>query len=96
MFAPIHSNSVRLDDLIKTDNLSKIMVKEMIDFASRTNSRIRNEKDIAKILELYLKETDTTLKFVPFGSSTYGFGGSKTNFNILVNASKHFPIWYKN
>lgn len=81
-----HSNSVKLGNVIEISQVSQ--VAEMIDIISRTEKRIQYEVEIMKILGYYLKKLDSTLGFIPFGSSTYGFGGSKTNFNILVNAGK--------
>lgn len=82
------SNITKLGDLIKTDKVSKAIAAEMINFVSRTETRIQNEAGILKLLATYLKGMDSKLKCMTFGSSTYGFGGSKTNLNILVNASK--------
>lgn len=56
-----------------------------VDFVSRTVRRISDERDIVRFLTSHLKTHSTTLQTIPFGSSTYGFGGS--DFNILVNTS---------
>ncbi|XP_055323571.1 uncharacterized protein LOC129578676 isoform X2 [Sitodiplosis mosellana] len=87
------SNLTKLEDVIKTDRVSVAVAAEMIDLVSRTKTRTRNEADIIKIIAPYLKNTESTLKLISFGSSTYGFGGRSTNFNILVNAggSKQNP-----
>lgn len=85
----VRSNPVKLEDVVKVDEVSKTIVKEMIDLISRTNRRIQNESSIIKLLTSSLQKLDSTLNFIPFGSSTYGFGSSKTDFNILVNAGKN-------
>lgn len=56
-----------------------------VDFVIRTVRRISDERDIVRFLTSHLKTHSTTLQTIPFGSSTYGFGGS--DFNILVNTS---------
>lgn len=87
----VHPNLLKLENVIKTDDVSveNAIVAEMIDFVSRTDRRVQNEAIILKTLAQHLKGIYSALKFVPFGSSTYGFGGSKTNLNILVNAGNH-------
>lgn len=83
------SNYVKFEDAIKTDKVSEAILEEMIDFISRTETRVQNEKEILQILAPHLKKLDSKLNIIPFGSSMYGFGGSKTNFNILVKSGKH-------
>lgn len=51
----------------------------------RTPQRTAYETKIINNLSHYLKAFDSTLQLKIFGSTTYGFGGSKTNFNILVS-----------
>lgn len=51
----------------------------------RTPQRTAYETKITNNLSHYLKAFDSTLQLKIFGSTTYGFGGSKTNFNILVS-----------
>lgn len=79
---------VQLEDVIQIDKILQLMATEMIDFASRTQTRVQNEAEIMNKIVPYLKEVDNTLKTMKFGSSRYGFGGSKTNLNVLVNAGK--------
>lgn len=73
--------------------LEKAIATEMIDFVSRTQSRIDNEVQILKSLIAYLNAFDSELQLVPFGSSTYGYGGSRTNFNILAYPSEIIIIF---
>lgn len=59
----------------------------------RTAQRTAYETKIINNLTHYLKAFDSTLQLKIFGSTTYGFGGSKLNFNILVNtgnAKNHY------
>ncbi|XP_031626105.1 uncharacterized protein LOC116342572 [Contarinia nasturtii] len=79
--------SVKLENIVKTDAMSEKIVNEILELTSRNEVRLQNETKIIDSLTHYLGAFDSTLKFIPFGSSTFGFGGSKTNFNILVNAS---------
>lgn len=57
----------------------------MIELTTRNEERIRNESQILHNLRQKWKTFDSTLKIMPFGSATYGFGGS-SNLNILVHA----------
>lgn len=54
----------------------------------RTAQRIAYETKIMNSLSHYINAFDSTLRLKIFGSTTYGFGGLDTNFNILVNAGK--------
>lgn len=51
----------------------------------RTAQRTAHETKIINNLSHYLKAFDSTLQLKIFGSTTYGFGGSKMNYNILVS-----------
>lgn len=85
-----NSTSKKIENLIKTDDVSKAAVVEMRKLLTRSEQRIQNEANIIEMLTRFFQTVDSTLKVVPFGSSTYGFGGSRTNFNILLktNSSK--------
>lgn len=85
--------------LINKDNISPInnenvarksnsnpVLAEVIDFTTRTDMRIRSERHIIEVLSKYLQTIDCNTILAAFGSSTYGFGGSKTNFNVMVIA----------
>lgn len=54
------------------------------DYTFRTAERIAHETQIVEHLMHHMNAFDSALELMPFGSSTYGFGGSNTNFNILV------------
>lgn len=57
-----------------------------VDLVYRRVQRCFEELEIQALLTRYLNEFDSNLRVMPFGSATYGFGGSRTNFNILVDA----------
>lgn len=79
------SNSIkRLEDAIKVDEVVKSTMIEMNSIGTRSNSRIQSELEIIRLLSFLLRTYDSTVKLVPFGSATYGFGGKKTNFNIMI------------
>lgn len=72
------------------DDLSEqSILNETSDLLARTSGRIEWEEIILRTLETALGGFDCMLELVPFGSSTYGFGGLKTDFNMFINASKH-------
>lgn len=77
---------LELKNIIETDKVLPAMLLGAIDLVSRTENRIQNEIEIMRSLECYLKALDSSLKMVAFGSATYGFSGSNTNLNILVDA----------
>lgn len=83
--APTTSNCIkRLEDAVKVDEILKSTIIEMNLILARSNSRIQNEQEIIGLLSVLLTAYDSTVTAVPFGSTTYGFGGKRTNFNILV------------
>lgn len=82
--APALSNHVK--DVCESDEMFKAIAAEMIGFVTRTKARNHDEEHILNTLNGYLNEFDSKIKLVPFGSSTYGFGGTRTNFNILASA----------
>lgn len=84
----IQSNPAKLENVIKTDEAALAIATEMIHFVSRTKTRIHNESQILNTLAGYLNGFDCKVQLVPFGSATYGFGGSSTNFNVLANTGE--------
>lgn len=85
---PILPITVNLKNCINADHVSRAVTAKIIDLTNRTAQRISNEKQIADLLTGHLKQIDSTVRLVPFGSTTYGFGGANTNFNILIDSSK--------
>lgn len=66
------------------------------DLTFRNARRITNELNIfvqcttiAASLKYLCKHYSMTLKLMPFGSSTYGFGHPNTDFNILIKTGKN-------
>lgn len=75
------------------NELFKEIFSVSANLLTRDEERIRNEKNIMRIFTIYIESFDPTLIISSFGSSTYGFGGSNTNFNILINAGKFYQIY---
>lgn len=73
------------DDALKVELLHNTIITKMIELTMRTTERIQNEKQISNILNQRLKNFDSNLKIMQFGSASYGFGGS-VNLNFLVHA----------
>lgn len=73
-------------DVCVSDEVFRTIAAEMIGFVTRTKARIHDEAHILNALNGYLNEFDPKIKLVPFGSSTYGFGSTRTNLNILASA----------
>lgn len=73
-------------NVIDTEEISRNIVDKAINFMFRSVQRISIEVQILNLLLHHLKGFDSSLQIVPFGSATYGFGGSSTDFNILVIA----------
>lgn len=69
---------------INTKQITETMIPKAIDLIYRTVQRISQEEQIIADLERFVKDRKFDLKVVPFGSATYGFGGSKTDFNICL------------
>lgn len=82
---PMRVSTMKLVDVIDVNQFPRTIITTAI---SRTHHRITHENQIIKLLTNYLKKFDYSLRMMPFGSSTYGFGGSNTNFNVLINARK--------
>lgn len=85
----VHSNPASLLELanvIADVKVSQAIPPKAVDLTSRMIRRTFDEIEITALLMQYLNIFDSNLKMTPFGSSTYGFGGSNTNFNVLVKA----------
>lgn len=79
---------MKLVDVVDVNQFPRAIITTAIDLTARTLQRITYENQIVELLRNHLKKFDSTLRMMPFGSATYGFGGSNTNFNLLVNAGK--------
>lgn len=75
-----------LKDVIDIGKIATEIIPKATELTNRNAQRIYHEKQIVTDLVRLLKNLDENLKVMPFGSATYGFSGSDTNFNIcLVN-----------
>lgn len=81
---PEQSTPQRQENVTKTEYLSKLAKAEMKHILSRSEARIRDEEEIFNNLTYYFYTIDSTAEIAQFGSTKYGFGGSKTDFNILA------------
>lgn len=71
------------------DQFEDELLHEAAELLARSQTRIEWENKILHSLISLLKSFDPMLKLEPIGSSIYGFGGSKTNFNVFINTSKY-------
>lgn len=80
------SNAENLANAISSEaiSISRNIGTKAIDLIFRSVQRISLEVQILDLLSRHLKGFDSTVRVVPFGSATYGFSGSSTDFNILV------------
>lgn len=87
----VHLNPEAIQELLNFSNgktTSQAVPLTAISLTCRMIRRPFDEIEITALLMQYLNMFEPNLKVVPFGSATYGFGGSTTNFNILVNSGK--------
>lgn len=77
---------VKLHDVIEVKEIAQAIGAEFTDLCSRTKSRIQNEIQILECLKDHVKAFDSSLNVTSIGSNSYGFGGTNTNFNILVKS----------
>lgn len=82
------NSQMTLGDLIRTDTCMEAISQEMVDLMTRTDERVNAEADILAIMNQSIQLFDPTLKVIPFGSSAYGFSGSKTNYDLLIDTRK--------
>lgn len=84
----ISTKSATAKDLINEINIEKVLQaipSIAAELSFRTVRRCFEEIEIIALLTQYFNMFDSNLKVRPFGSATYGFGGPKTNFNIMIN-----------
>lgn len=75
-------------EIVEADPMQTRILEEASELLLRKTDRIEWEKIILNQLDLLFKKfVSLKLKLMPIGSSTYGFGGAHTNFNILIDAS---------
>lgn len=75
------------ENIIQMVYVTNSAVDQMKELLERSESRIQHEAEIIATLSHFFIKIDSTLKVVPFGSSTFGFGSLRTNFNILLKIS---------
>lgn len=82
--------SKELEDMMKIDTITKQNTKiEMDDILTRSTYRIKREQEILRLLTFFMTTYVPTIKFMPFGSTTYGFGETSSEFNILLSSGKY-------
>lgn len=78
------ANVIQTKNGINIDQITQAMVPKAIDLIFRTAHRVSQEMLIIADLKQFLREHKFDLKVMPFGSTTYGFGGAGTDFNICL------------
>lgn len=71
------------------DQFEDEILHETAELLARSQHRTEWEQKILNSLISLVKPFDSMLKLEPIGSSSYGFGGSKTNFNIFIHECKY-------
>lgn len=77
-----------LGDLIRTDQCNETISLEMIEILTPNVQRLKTGATILNLFTKCVKIVDLTLKVHPFGLAVYGFGGSKGNYNVLIDTRK--------
>lgn len=77
-----------IDEAIKNEKIYELIANELEKVSLRTDDRVRNEARILGLLKHQFKLFDRTLELTPFGSTTFGFGASNSNYNIFVDTRK--------
>ncbi|XP_055326064.1 uncharacterized protein LOC129579895 isoform X2 [Sitodiplosis mosellana] len=77
-----------IDEAIKNEKIYELIRSELEKVSLRSDERVRYESRILGFLTHQFKLFDRTLALIPFGSTTFGFGGSNSNYNILVDTRK--------
>lgn len=72
------------------DVVSSIVVEmAQVRLVSFIETRQSNESEILAILRQYIHNHDSSLEIYPCGSTQYGIRFLNSNFNLLINTSKH-------
>lgn len=83
-----------LGDLIRTDQCYRAITIQMVEFLTPTAQRRQFEQTILESMSQCFKAFDPVLKVHPCGSVAYGFGGTKTNYNILIDTRMYFAFLF--
>lgn len=75
------------ENVIQAEDIFKAISTKIVEITGRTENRNQNEVKIVSLLTCCLREFDPTSKIIRIGSSTYGFGGADTDFNVIINTS---------
>lgn len=78
----------QLQDNVNVEEILHATVSGLVDVSTRSEERIQYEEEIMDCIKNHMRGLDCEIELEAFGSSTYGFGDSSTNFNIVVNAGK--------
>lgn len=82
-----------IDEVIKSGKIFELIANEMEKVSLRSDERVRHESRILGLLKHQFKLFDRTVALIPFGSTTFGYGGSNSNYNILIDTRKYrFPL----
>lgn len=88
-------STFKLENVINFEEVCRAITHSLKDKCTfRTAQRIACETKIIDKLSHHIKAFDSTLQLKIFGSASYGFGGPKTNLNILVNAGEKLDPSY--
>lgn len=82
----------KLEDAISIVDVVKLSRIEMHDILTRSTSRINSEEEIIDQFSFLLVTFDPDITVAPYGSVTFGFGGQRIDFNILITAGKIHSI----
>lgn len=85
----IKSMQMTLGDLIRTDHCYEAISLEMSELLTPNVQRIKTHVTILDLVTQCVRSFDPTLKVHPFGSNVYGFSGSNTNNDILIDTRKY-------
>lgn len=86
---PNPTTAKKLEDFIEVEETFILIEAEMDEILSRPKTRINSEREIIDMLSFFLKPCDPGMTLATFGSVTYGFGGPRTDLNILVIPGKN-------
>lgn len=78
----------KLESVIKIDEVLTLTRTQMDEIQSRSTTRVDSEQEIIDKFSFLLTTFDPKITVKPFGSVKFGFGGQKTNFNILITEGK--------
>lgn len=81
------AETVNSFDLTKSSDFFELVKHEANNLSNRSNARKAFEAKIIEIITKYVKAYNVSFDVHPYGSTTFGFGGS-VDLNILVDTCK--------